>query len=129
MEAYGQIFSKKTMADIFPPDRTPLFFDALYGDADAGAYNIILEFVGSGEDQLLFVFKLTRRPGACLACNLTYGLPKVFDRHPIIDLKGIVRKIEKQLNGRARCGKWELGPTREVSAELHEIPLTVSLQS
>ncbi len=53
--------------------------------------------------RLHFDLQLKERPGKCLACNVTYGLPQVFTRHPVIDLKGVVREIETLLNGSAKC--------------------------
>jgi len=63
-----------------------------------------------------------------LACNLTYGLPQVFVRHPVIDIKGIIEDLGRLLEGRALCDIWELGRTKEISAELHIVPLIVSIQ-
>ena len=37
-----QIFSPTTLATLFPPERSNEFFDALFGDADEGAYDIAL---------------------------------------------------------------------------------------
>ena len=47
--------------------------------------------------------RLHERPNRCLACNLTQGLPQVFSRHPIINVKGIVKEIEKLLGAGHRC--------------------------
>ena len=76
----------------------------------------------------MFEFHLTRRPGKCLRCNLTYGLPQVFSRHPIIDVKGLIKKIDQRLTGQARCRDWKIGETVEASDALHVIPLTVFLE-
>nr|MDA3898597.1 pancreas/duodenum homeobox protein 1 [Desulfobacteraceae bacterium] len=78
---------------------------------------------------LIFEFHLTQRPGKCLRCNLTYGLPEVFSRHPLINAKGLVAKIDEQLNGQGTCGDWKLGQTIEVSNDLHIIPLIISLEN
>ena len=121
------MFSEEVMAAIFPPDRANRFFDALFGDPDEGAYDIRLVFKQDRKDRLEFEFHLVQRPGKCLACNLTYGLPQVFSRHPVIDVKGAVAQIGQHLNGRAECVDWKLGNTREISRALHIVPLTVFL--
>jgi hypothetical protein len=112
---------------IFPRSRADKFFDALYGDSSEGAYDIRLVFAKQSGNTLGFEFHLTQRPGKCLACNLTYGLPQVFSRHPIIDVKGVVEKIGQLMNGQAKVVDWKLGSTREISRSLHVIPLTVVL--
>jgi hypothetical protein len=115
------------LAEIFPNHRADLFFDALYGDSSEGAYDIRLVFVKQTGNNLLFEFHLTQRPGKCLACNLTYGLPQVFSRHPVIDVKGVVGKIGQLMNGQGKIVEWKLGSTKEISRSLHVIPLTVVL--
>ena len=42
---------------------------------------------------------------------------------------GLADEIEKRMNGKFRCGRWELGATRELSRELHVIPLVLSLEN
>ncbi len=126
--AMNEIFTREIMERLFPEERSNEFFDALFGDADEGAYDIRLTYHGAAEDELRFEFQLTQRPGKCLACNLTYGLPQVFARHPIINVEGVVQDIQKQIDGRGRCAGWRLGSTREVSRELHVIPLFISLE-
>lgn len=123
----ADIFTREKLDTIFPADRTNNFFDALYGDAEDGAYDISLEYKGMEEDRLLFEFHLKQRPGKCLACNLTYGLPKVFERHPIINLSGIAEEIVKALAGAYECETWQVGQTREVSRELHVLPIAFHL--
>lgn len=114
---------------IFPPTRTHAFFEALFGDAEEGAFNIILRFVrhDASQNSLLFELQLKERPGRCLSCNLTYGLPEVFSRHPVINLAGMVKDIEDRLDGAARCVSWSLGHTRTLSKDLHAIPLVIAL--
>ena len=128
-ENLQSIFTTETLKKIFPADRSKQFFDALYGDAEEGAYDIMLEFKEHRQDRLLFEFLLNERPGKCMACNLTYGLPEVFSRHPIINIKGIIGEIENLLRGHARCSGWEVGATREVSRDLHVVPLVVFLST
>lgn len=125
---HRQIFSQLLLEEIFPNDRTDRFFDALYGDASEGAYDIALVYTGETADQIHFEFQLKQRPGRCLACNLTYGLPDVFKRHPIIDLKGIVGQICDRIAPGRRCKSWALGRTDERSASMHVLPLTVELE-
>lgn len=120
-----RIFTPQRLAALFPPDRANAFFDALYGDAEDGAYDIALSFDGEHDNGLEFSFRLTQRPGHCLACNLTYGLPQVFERHPVIDLPGVVANIADALD-RTETARWRLLPTREVSRTLHVIPLLVT---
>jgi hypothetical protein len=104
------------------PDR---FFDALYGDAEEGAYDIRLEYGGARKNRLKFMLRLTQRPGKCISCSLTYGLPEVFSRHPIINISGLVQNIDALLDGKGRCVDWQLGSTREMSNDVHAIPLDV----
>ncbi len=124
-------FTAETLEKIFPRDRADRFFDALYGDAKEGAYDISLDYKGHIPDrkELMFEFRLKQRPGKCLACNLTYGLPQVFSRHPIINIRGLVQEIDRLLNGRGKCADWRVGTTREISHALHAVPLIISLQS
>ena len=122
------MFDQSTLQNIFPADRADRFFEALLGSAAEGAYDINLIFKEKKDDRLVFEFHLEQRPGKCLACNLTYGLPQVFARHPVIDITGVVQKIDEKLNGTRRCAEWNLGATHEVSKALHIIPLTIFLK-
>lgn len=124
-----EIFTAETLAAIFPPDRTNAFFDALFGDAAEGAYDIRLAFKSASEDRqtLHFELELHERPGKCLACNLTYGLPEVFSRHPVINIKGVAEEIARRLGESASCTGWKLGATQSVSKSLYAIPLQVSI--
>jgi len=70
---------------------------------------------------------LHERPGCCLVCNLTHGLPQVFSRHPVINIKGLVADIEEKLDGQARCVDWKLGSTVQQEKSLHAIPLQIQL--
>ena len=123
------LFSDEMLAEIFPASRTDAFFEALFGDAGEGSFDIALKFTKHDQDnsRLYFELHLTERPGKCLACNLTYGLPEVFSRHPIIDINGVVKEIEQLLDGTVKCGAWQLGHTRTVSSDLHVIPLAIEL--
>lgn len=128
MPDYNTLFSQQNLDTLFPHERSDQFFDALYGDAAEGAYDIRLGFKGAGDNQLQFEIELHQRPGKCLACNLTYGLPEVFSRHPIVDIKGLVTRIDDLLLDQAQCKEWQLGATREISRKLHVVPLTIQLQ-
>lgn len=121
------IFSQKNLDALFPRERTDQFFEALLGDAADGAYDIRLTYKGRNNSRLHFHVELHQRPGKCLACNLTYGLPQVFQRHPIIDLNGIVAQLDTLLDGHGRCKNWTLGATETVSREVHVIPLIIDL--
>jgi hypothetical protein len=128
-EVFKNLFSDAILKNLFPAKRADLFFDAMYGDASEGAYDIELSFHSLRTDELEFHFHLRRRTGKCLTCNLTYGLPHVFSRHPVIDAQGLVNDIEKVLIGSTQFRGWNLGETREISSELHVIPLFIQIQS
>jgi len=123
------IFTQDDLERLFPVGRADAFFESLFGDAEEGAFDIGLAFKAHRENELHFEFQLRRRSGKCLVCNLTYGLPKVFKRHPVIDVGGLADEIEKRMNGKFRCDRWELGATRELSRELHVIPLVLLLEN
>ena len=125
MNSFVENIIKENINDLFPEDRADIFFDALYGDISEGAYDISLIFIEESDDGLFFEFQLDQRPGKCLACNLTYGLPEVFSRSPIVDLKGIVRNINKLIEGNGECHDWELGATQEVTRRRHVIPVAL----
>lgn len=129
MTDWKKIFSHKALRELFPPQRTDAFFDALFGDASEGAYDIELSFDGYDRtaNTLRFLLNLRERPGQCLACNLTQGLPEVFARHPVIDLKGLVRDIEERLGGELVCGEWQLGRTVQQDSS-HAIPLEIEVR-
>lgn len=121
------IFDESRMNTIFPDSISNRFFDALLGDAEEGAYDIRLRFKQRDGNQLQFQFELARRADKCLRCSLTYGLPEVFSRHPIINLKGLAAEIDRLLDGSGRVDQWKLGKTVEISSDLHVIPFTLFL--
>jgi hypothetical protein len=127
-DPFNSLFSQETMDAIFPPERSNQFFDALLGDPDEGAYDIRLAFKKAQNNQLHFNLELHQRPGKCLACNLTYGLPKVFERHPIININGLVEQIDALMNGHGRCAGWELGKSKEISRQMHVVPLVIDIE-
>lgn len=126
----AQIFTPAALAALFPPDRTNDFFDALFGDANEGSYDISLSFEGydAGTQSLSFLLNLHERPGRCLACNLTHGLPEVFKRHPVINVKGLVAEIVRLLGDTVSCLDWQLGRTIQKGRSLHCIPLQIQLK-
>ena len=119
----SEIYTLEWCRQVFPPEKTNEFFEALFGDPEDGAYDIELSFAGSDGDMLEFNFNLHQRGNQCLACNLTHGLPKVFERHPIINSAGVARQAAEA------CGKklkeWKVGPTEEESKALHRVPLYI----
>ena len=127
---FDAVFNQELLNQLFPTDRTDQFFDALFGDASEGAYDINLAYAGHNqqENALQFDLQLNQRPGKCLACNLTHGLPEVFSRHPIINIKGLVMDIASALEGKAVCADWRLGSTNSVSSSQYTIPLHIKLQ-
>ena len=128
-ETLDALFSAKNLQEIFPKERANEFFDALFGDAEEGAYDIKLAYIGSDTRTISLELQLLERPGRCLACNLTQGLPTVFSRHPVINIAGVVQDIDKLLAGRgARCIDWSLGYTKQKSKSVHAIPLTITLE-
>ena len=127
-KGFDKLFAPDVLKQLFPKDRSDQFFDALYGDVEEGAYDISLEFIGSNENRLEFMLRLTQRPGKCITCSLTYGLPEVFTRHPIINIKGLVQNIGALLDGRSQVADWQLGPTQEVSDVVHVIPFVINLE-
>lgn len=109
---------------VFPPERADEFFDALYGGAEEGAYDIALVAKNVDDHRAELAFELRQRPGKCLKCNLTYGLPQVFARHPVLNIPKVAGEIAEKL-GFGGNYSWELGITGERGAELHEIPFII----
>lgn len=122
-----KVYTSEVLASLFPEEKSDDFFEALFGDASEGAYDIQLAFKDHNCNTLHFELQMLQRPGKCLGCHLTYGLPQVFSRHPVINVNGLVKDIGKLLNGHGQIAEWQLGATREISRELHVIPLTISL--
>jgi hypothetical protein len=121
----AQIFTPEYLDEVFPPSRTDAFFEALFGDAEEGAYDIRLRFADRRPQELAFAFQLHQRPGMCLACNLTYGLPQVFTRHPILAVGRLAQALSERMG--FAPASWSLGATREISRSLHVIPFTIKL--
>lgn len=127
-DSFKDIFTEDVLGTLFPASRADDFFEALYGDVEEGAYDIGLAYKGSNEATLEFALELKQRAGKCLACNLTYGLPEVFTRHPLINLKGLVGEIDKLAGDDISCTDWTIGRTREISRELHIVPIMISIK-
>lgn len=129
MSEVNTIFTEEVLTKLFPPDRADAFFEALFGDAEEGAYDITLKYIAHVPDEkkLHFELHLAERPGKCLACNLTYGLPEVFSRHPIININGLVADINSKLNGLLQTKDWSLKGVRTISNDLHVIPIVVTV--
>lgn len=131
----AQIFTPSYLDEVFPPSKTDAFFEALFGDAEEGAYDIRLRFESQDPAvpvpavpvpaQLRFAFHLMQRPGMCLACNLTYGLPQVFSRHPLLAVGKLAQTLCAQVQ--AAPASWELTSTREISRSLHVIPFIIKI--
>lgn len=127
-ELFETLFTPDRLKTLFHPERADQFFEALFGDAGEGAYDIRLDYDGFQDNRLQFLFRLTERPGKCLSCSLTYGLPHVFSRHPVINVAGLVHDIDQLLDGSHHCGKWELGRTIEFDRHNHAVPLTIAIE-
>jgi len=124
----NEMFNQEALTALFPSTRSNDFFEALFGDASEGAYDIALNFAGAPDSHTYhFELHLKQRPGCCLACNLTYGLPEVFSRHPVINIKGLVAAIAGKLGIDAEKITWQLKATKSISKELHIIPLQLTV--
>lgn len=123
--ALDQISAQDYLDTLLPENLSDQFFEALYGDASEGAYDIQLEFISASEKRIVLAFNLKQRPGKCLVCSLTYGLPTVFSRHPLINIKGMVEKIKEK---GIRVKSWRLGDTEEQTSSFHTIPFYLDLE-
>lgn len=122
--ALDTITTPEFLDRLLPLEKSDAFFEALYGDVSEGAYDIRLTCVSAAQDKIELAFHLTQRPGKCMVCSLTYGLPTVFSRHPLINIKGMIVKIQE---AGLEIANWRLGNTREISSTLHVIPLYLDL--
>ena len=120
------LFTQDYLDSLLPSETSDQFFEALYGDREDGAYDIRLEFISANDKRIILAFNLVKRPGKCLVCSLTYGLPNVFSRHPLINIKGMVKKIEEETG--IRIKSWRMGDTQEQSTSLHIIPFFLNLE-
>jgi len=122
---FNQIFTQDFLDQLLPSNLSNNFFEALYGDASDGAYDIRLQFVSASDEQIVLEFNLIQRPDKCMVCSLTYGLPNVFSRHPLININNMIKKIEEK---GVKVEKWYLGDTKEVNTSLHTIPFYLNLE-
>ncbi len=122
---FNQIFTQDFLDQLLPLNLSNKFFEALYGDASDGAYDIRLQFVSARDEQIVLEFNLIQRPGKCMVCNLTYGLPNVFSRHPLININNMIKKIEEK---GVKVENWYLGDTKELNNSLHTIPFYLDLE-
>ncbi len=120
-----KMITQEYLDSLMPVEKSDQFFEALYGDALEGAYDIKLELIRINPDRIVLAFNLTQRPGKCLVCSLTYGLPNVFERHPVINVKGMVDQI---IEDGIKVKNWRFGQTEESSSQLHQIPLYLDLE-
>lgn len=120
----GSCLSRATLDSIFPAGRTDAFFDALYGGAEEGAYDIRLVCKKVEGNRAELAFQLIRRPGKCLTCSLTYGLPEVFQRHPVINISQVAEEVGNALGWHGKPG-FSLGKTMEINDDLQMIPFTI----
>jgi hypothetical protein len=127
-DTFKAILTEENLAKIFPKEKTDEFFEALFGDASEGSYDIELAYREAGSNTLVMDLLLKERPNCCLACNLTQGLPQVFSRHPIINVNGIVSEIDTLLGDDWSCSGWSLGYTEQYNRSLHVIPIKIDIQ-
>ncbi len=123
---YSKIFTDKVLEELLPSNRSDDFFEALFGDANEGAYDISLKFEAQNANSLHFALHLNQREDRCLVCSLTRGLPDVFSRHPVINLAGIAKEVGKLIEHDSEL-TWRLDPTRQHSSALHTIPFIIDL--
>ncbi|MFW2367872.1 MAG: pancreas/duodenum homeobox protein 1 [Desulforhopalus sp.] len=127
-DTFKAILTEEKLASIFPKERADEFFEALFGDASEGSYDIELAYREASDDTLTMDLLLKERPNCCLACNLTQGLPQVFSRHPIINVSGIVSEIDSLLGDSCSCTGWSLGYTEQYNRSLHVIPIKIDIK-
>lgn len=128
MSSNGNLCDEQTLAQLIPAGKADDFFEALYGDATEGAYDFELVCRREEPRRIELELLLHQRPGKCLACNLTYGLPQVLSRHPVLDLKGLVRRVCGLAGADPAQATWSLGRTRVISNEVHAIPLNIEFK-
>ncbi len=122
------MFSREVLQKALPRERIEAFLEAFYFGEEP-AYDMELAFghFDSQEKLLTLEIRLRARPGQCLACNLTWGLPRVFRQHPLLDLASTVKTVEAHLPNGWRVREWDVGFTEERGPDLHVIPLWLRL--
>ncbi len=124
MQGIEKLLGPETLNELLPRQNVESFFESFYFGEEP-AYDLSLGFGGISGDLLRLELLLKARPGQCLACNLTWGLPEVMAKHPMLDLAGMIKRLEEKLA--VNVASWELGPTEERGADLHVIPILVRL--
>ena len=61
---FALLFDEKVCAELLPPGKTNEFFEALFGDASEGSYDIQLVYNGFDGSNLQFSLLLHERPRA-----------------------------------------------------------------
>ncbi len=125
-EDFASVFSPERLNALFPPEKTDAFFEALFGDAEDGAYDIRLALIKAAPKRLDFAFELHQRGSKCLACNLTHGLPQVFARHPVINIRALAAELAALAGWPEGSWDWKLERTEELSHSLHCVPLVLT---
>jgi hypothetical protein len=126
-----ELIKEEKLTELFPKNRDNEFFNAFYGGSEDGAFDIMLSFdnYDSQKSELFFEFRLKERPGKCMACHLTYGLPNVFEKSPIINLKGIIKGIDEMLQPYYGVQEYSLGRTIPKAPKINIIPLVVKIRN
>ncbi len=127
MDMLQEIFTAENLQKLLPPERVEAFFEAFYFGEEP-AYHLKLGAGRVSPDRIHLELHLEARPGKCLACNLTWGLPQVLEKHPLLNLPQTVEELEKLLPQGVKVKRWYLGPTEERTPELHVIPLVIELE-
>lgn len=123
--AVYDVFTSECPNDLFPIQRTNDLFGVLSGDAEEEACDIrlVVDPEEGDDGELHFYFELRQYTGRCLVCNLTYSLPQVFGRHPIINLKGLVSDIASHAGWEPGDVRWHAGTMGSLSGVLYRTPL------
>jgi len=127
----NELIQEDKLNELFPKGKDNEFFEAFYGGLEDGAFDINFSFESYNPDnsELVFGFNLKERPGKCMACNLTYGLPAVFEKSPIINLKAIINGINEMINPHYEVNEFILGKTIPKAPKLNVIPLIIKLKN
>jgi hypothetical protein len=127
----NELIQEEKLKELFPTGRDDEFFDAFYGGSEDGAFDIFFSFDSYRPDnsELIFGFNLKERPGKCMACNLTYGLPSVFEKSPIINLKRIINGINEMIAPHYEINGFMLGKTTPKAPKVNVIPLIIKIKN
>ncbi len=112
-----------------PSERVQEFFEAFYfGEEPAYDLELGLRDWEPQKGLITLELLLKARPGQCLACNLTSGLPDVFKRHPILNLAQVAEDVVRELGDGYELESWELGWTEQINRDLHVVPFIIRLK-